>query len=321
MKLCKIDLIPQITSLDNLYNAFMLSKKRKKNRRDIFNFQLNLLENLLSLQSDLQSGNYKPQPYNSFMIYEKKPRMIYAPSFRDLVAQRAVYEVIYPIIAKRLDLRCFGCVRGKGLAQARDYLAKCVTSKRKGYYLQIDIKKYFYSINHAILEEILRDYFSDEALIRILMKFCEAKKGVGIPLGSLIAQVYGLVYLSRLDFYARECLKISHFMRFVDDFIAFFDSEKEAKEALCQIQIYLYHTLKLRLSHAIIAPCFGGLSALGFHALPFKVLVSTSTYRSFSKALLKGDINVARSLLGQSYHTQSLKAQLAIAKRWLKRLA
>ena len=82
---------------ENLYQAFLNARKGKRNKRACFEFEKSLGAELYKLRSELYDGSYEPRPYFTFTVQEVKPRTIYAPAFRDVVVQHAIYKIIYPI--------------------------------------------------------------------------------------------------------------------------------------------------------------------------------------------------------------------------------
>jgi hypothetical protein len=87
-------------SEENLYKAYLDARKGKRKKCACFLFEKNLGANLEELYQKIHSNNYKPEPYFKFEVYEPKRRIIYAPAFKDIVVQHAIYRIIYSIFNK-----------------------------------------------------------------------------------------------------------------------------------------------------------------------------------------------------------------------------
>jgi len=99
---------------DALYKAYLSSRKRKRKKSAVYKFEKDLGANLSRLHQELQDGSYNPRPYKTFYVHDPKPRLIFAPHFRDVVVQHAMYSVLYPIMDKTFCFESFGCGMGKG---------------------------------------------------------------------------------------------------------------------------------------------------------------------------------------------------------------
>ena len=106
-----------------LLAAFHAAARHKHGKRACFNFEKRLASNLDALHRELSDYSYRPRSYYSFMVYEPKPRRIFAPAFRDLVVQHAIYAVIGPIFERGFIDQSFACRIGFGTHKAADYRA------------------------------------------------------------------------------------------------------------------------------------------------------------------------------------------------------
>jgi retron-type reverse transcriptase len=87
-------------TMDALSQAYLDARRGKRKKRACFEFGIDLGGNLQKLHDEIHSGSYAPTPYRKFIVHEPKERVIYAPAFRDIVVQHAIYRVIYPIFDK-----------------------------------------------------------------------------------------------------------------------------------------------------------------------------------------------------------------------------
>src|SRR5262249_9014767 len=106
------------------------------------------------LQAELQSQTYRLGPYRTFTIYDAKPRLISAAPYRDRVVHHALCNIIEPIFERIFIHDSYACRKGKGTHAAAHRLTQFM--QNNDYPLQCDIRKYFPSIDHAILKSLLR---------------------------------------------------------------------------------------------------------------------------------------------------------------------
>ena len=146
------NLFEKTFSKENLQLAYLDARKGKRKKKSCFEFEINLGVNLMGLFNRIHDGFYKPDPYFQFTVYEPKERLIYAPSFRDVVIQHAIYRIVYDIFNKTFIDTNFACRVGYGTHKASDYTQKALRYYDKELYtLKLDIRKFFHSIDRTIL--------------------------------------------------------------------------------------------------------------------------------------------------------------------------
>ena len=95
-----IELSPLVHSWENLMLAYREAARGKRGKAPAARFEFNLADELIALQTELESGTYRPQPYHSFYIHEPKRRLISAAPFRDRVVHHALYNLIEPLFER-----------------------------------------------------------------------------------------------------------------------------------------------------------------------------------------------------------------------------
>src|ERR1035437_7066874 len=85
-----------IISVENLLEAWKEFQSGKKSRKDVQEFELRLMGNILSLHRDLSTKMYKHSPYEAFNISDPKPRNIHKATVRDRLLHHALYRTLYP---------------------------------------------------------------------------------------------------------------------------------------------------------------------------------------------------------------------------------
>jgi hypothetical protein len=183
-------------------------------------YRENLDENLRFLRDGLADGSFPFGEYHSFEVRDPKTRMIHAPAFRERVAQHAIFNLCEPIMEKKLVDDCFACRKGKGTHGALKRAQ--VFARRYKWYLKLDVRRYFDSVVHSQLLEMLGRVFKDAHLLKLFAQIIggyETERGRGLPIGSLASQFFANHYLSQLDRTCKQVLRVPGYLRYMDDFI------------------------------------------------------------------------------------------------------
>lgn len=213
-------------------------------------------QNWDALYLDLRTGHYKPKPVRRVVI--PKPdggeRNLGVPTVLDRAIQQAVAQVLLPIYEPKFSDRSFGFRPGRS-AQAA--IARLKDDCVQGYTwaVDIDLSKYFDTINHDLLMEILRRDIEDETLLILIKHFL--KSGVmvdglvhateeGSPQGGNLSPLLANIYLNEFDRTMEE--RGHRFVRYADDILVLMPTKKGATRVMETCRKYLEGTLKLRLN-------------------------------------------------------------------------
>lgn len=309
------NLFGQAFSKDNLYQAYLDARRGKRGKRACFEFEVNLGANLAGLYAEVHSGSYQPQPYFKFMVYEPKPRIIYAPAFRDIVLQHAIYRVIYPIFDRTFISTSFACRNGYGTHKASNYTQQALRQYDSDLYiLKLDVRKFFYSIDRQILQDLIERKIKDRRLIEMMMLFADTGDPLGIPIGNLLSQLYALIYLSPLDHFIKRVLKVRHYVRYVDDMVLVGLIREQALACKELIVEFLKTHLQLELSKSTIQRIKRGVNFVGYRTWKTKRIIRKYSLYKFSRRLKAGDQQAVVSLLGHAKATDSLPYMLRLIK-------
>lgn len=294
-------------TIENLYEGFLQAKKSKQKKKDCYDFENNLTEELFSLYDELHNGTYHPRGYKTFTVKEPKERVIHAPAFRDTVVQHAIYTIIYPIYNKTFIDHSYACRKNKGTHKASYYTQKCLrNSEDNSYTLKLDIRKFFYNINRNILKKLLELKIKDKRFINILMMFTEMITKLGIPIGNLLSQIYSLIYLNPLDHFIKRILKVKKYVRYVDDFILIGLTRDECLYYKKLIILFLKEKLQLKLSKSTIQKVKKGLNFVGYRIWKTKKFIRKFSLYKFRKLVKQNKQESVVSILGHAKFTNSL---------------
>jgi len=193
------------------------------------------------------------------------------------VIHHSLVAATEPIFDRQMIYDSFACRKGKGSHAALerlDHFWRSCEERGDAYTLQLDVSKYFFNIRHDILFKILCRPIREtnvQALIEVILKSLSTgdRPGIGIPIGNLTSQLWANVYLDQLDHFAKERLRIPHYIRYMDDVAIFANSKTELWEWLEEIKDFLNNQLGLGLNprRTHIHPAREGIPWLGFHIL------------------------------------------------------
>ena len=150
----------------------------------------------------------------------------------------------------------FSCRLEKGTHKAinrfRSFAYKVSKNNTKTcWVLKCDIKKFFASINHKILKDILAEYIPDKDILWLLSEiidsFYSANSGVGLPLGNLTSQLLVNIYMNKFDQFVKHRLKAKYYIRYADDFIILSRDKIWLERLLLEIKSFLENNLKLSI--------------------------------------------------------------------------
>lgn len=226
---------------------------------------------------------YKPSRFHVFVVQDPKLREIFAPAFRDRLAQQWLISLIEPIINKQFIDDNFANRKKKGTHAAIKRSQYFMRKNINTHYCQIDIKSFFPSIDRTILLNLWKkwfmkfsydsltlsqiDYVATQIITQcavepypiisgkkeLLLKIPRnkslfyVKKGMGLPIGSLSSQFFSNLYLNELDQYIKHELKIKSYLRYVDDMMILGNNPKELITQKNKIDLFLQEKLHLSL--------------------------------------------------------------------------
>ena len=314
-----------IISLENLLEAWEEFIKGKRNKKDVQEFERDLMANIIVLHDELVAKTYEHSAYEFFKIYDPKPRDIHKATVRDRLLHHALYRKLYPFFELTFIADSFSCRLRKGTHKALDrfqsFARKASCNHTKSVWvLKCDVRKFFASIDQAILLAILEEYILDEditvLLSEIIGSFYSMTKGIGLPLGNLTSQLFVNIYMNEFDQFVKHGLKAEYYIRYADDFVIF-DADKSCLESLLsKTSDFLQEKLKLTLhpDKVFIKTVSSGVDFLGWVHFPDHRVLRTAAKRRMFRRLQesKAKPETVQSYVGMIGHgnCQKLKDQI-----------
>lgn len=324
-------LYPQIYDFETLYKAYLSARKGKRYARDCLEFTTNLEENLIDIQNHLIYKTYQCGRYREFYVYEPKKRLIMAPPFRDRIVHHAICSVVEPLFEQAYIYDSYACRVGKGTHAGADrvteFLRKAHKNWGKVYVLKADVSKYFPSINHDVLRQLLRKRIRCRDTLWLMDTIIASAADsddpdpVGIPIGNLTSQMFANIYLNELDHFAKEVLCIKYYVRYMDDFIVLHHSKACLWQWRREIEEFLDCRLRLKLNRKTgIFPASQGIDFLGYRIWKTHRLLRKSSikrarrgFKKLAREYADGSIPVERvrasvvSWIGHAEHADTYR--------------
>lgn len=281
-------LFTQLTSFDNLFECWLKSRRNKSQRIRVQRFNEDPLRHLVKIGQLLRARQYEFGPYKTFIVREKKFRLVVDAPMKDRIVHWMLYSYMLPIWEPRFIHDTYGNLPGRGTHAAVKRLAQFARSAGGRYALQMDISKYFYSVNHELLKERVLRYIGDHDIRQLLTSLVDSfitdesydhlfpadsmyrrTLAKGMPIGNLPSQLFANIYLNGFDHWMKEVVGARRYIRYVDDIVVLADDADELRDIQRRATEYLaadgltVHPNKIRL-----APTAAGIPFLGYVVWP-----------------------------------------------------
>ena len=312
-----------VIGLENLLESWKEFLKGKRKRRDVQEFSLSLMDNIIQLHQDLANHTYNHGSYQAFLINDPKPRQIHKSLVRDRLLHHAIYRVLYPFFDRVFTSDSFSCRNKKGTHKALNRFRQFshITSKNNTvtcWVLKCDIRKFFENIDHDILLSIFKEYIKEGSIIwlleRIVRSFSSAL-GRGLPLGNLTSQLFINIYMNEFDQFVKHSLKVKYYIRYADDFVVLSQDKSWLEELLPKISDFLSEHFKLDIhpDKVFIKTLASGVDFLGWVHFPdHRVLRTTTKRRMLKKIKQNPKPKTLNSYLGLMKHGNTRKIKKMI---------
>ncbi len=277
-------------TFQGVYQAYTACRKRKRATANAQRYDMNLLEHLVDTEQAIRQRRYCPATSICFVAQQPKAREIYAADFSDRVVHHwlvprleVLYEpmFIHDVYSNRKDKGTH-----KAVKRLQGFMRSLCSQRNDVFFLQLDIKNFFNSINREILYGLLKKRLAKSQrngkitveqqnvmqwLCWRILTHNSASKAInkshawqwanvpphkrlenaapkcGLPIGNLTSQFFANVYLNELDQFVKHDLKCRYYLRYVDDFILLSDDKAELLQWQGRIVNFLTQCLQLHL--------------------------------------------------------------------------
>lgn len=314
------DLQDGIFSFRNIYRGYLDCRKNKRTSINALKFEINAEANILKLERELRDKTYRPSRSILFAATKPKQREIFAADFRDRIVHHILIERLEKIWEPIFIHDSYACRDNKGTHKAVKRLQKFLrqitnNGKMRAYFLQLDIKDFFTSIDKELLFAIIQNKVSNPETLwlaeKVLFWDCTRSyiaKGRqqllfnipynkslfgksnlrGLPIGNLTSQFFANIFLNQLDQFIKHTLKAHFYLRYADDFVLLSQDKDELLLWKEEIKNFLAKRLNLQLHprRQKLQPISNGIDFLGYIIRPHYILVRRRVINNL-KAKLK----------------------------------
>jgi retron-type reverse transcriptase len=264
------------------------AKKNKAQSARVQRFDADPLRYLVAIQQRLRARQFTFGPYKAFVVREKKFRHVIDAPMKDRVVHWMLYQYLLPIWAPRFIHDTYGNLPGRGTHAAVERLATFCRGAGARWALQLDISKYFYSVDHELLKARALRYIGDHDLRQLITALIDSFRtdatydhlfdensayrrtsAKGMPIGNLSSQLFANIFLADFDTWVKSSLRARRYIRYVDDLVVIADSQDELRAIKAEMVGKLaadgltVHPRKVR-----IAPVSAGVPFLGYVVWP-----------------------------------------------------
>ena len=281
-----------ISNILNIYEKEI--SKNIKNKRKLYDFEINKMAYVTSIINLLKNGCVGHNKYNIFLIREPKVRLVMSLPVKDKVINHFLTRyILEDKLSKYLDDRNIATRKNMGTDYGVKLIKKYINilkNKYNNFYiLKIDISKYFYSIDHNILKELLRDKL-DADEYKVISKIIDSTNqkyindninkiiannnvdipiynyGKGLPIGNMTSQFLSIFYLYKLDHYIVHDLKLKYYVRYMDDFVIMDSDLNKLKNVkkIIESKLNKEYNLNINSKKTFISSINNGFSFLGY---------------------------------------------------------
>ena len=279
-----------------------LGKRRQPN---VARFLMDLEPELLRLRRELVAGAWRPGRYRVFSVRDPKPRTICAAPFRDRVVHHALCAVLEPVFERYAIYDSYACRPGKGTLAALRRAQR--HARRHAYFAKLDVRRYFQSVDHAVLRALLRRLIADRRVLGVLDAVLDggapgSPPGSGLPIGNLTSQHLANLYLGPLDHHVKEVVRVPGYCRYMDDLLLFGANKGAVAGWVGRVERFAREQLHLALKSeaTLLAPVSEGVPFLGFRLFPGVVRLDKRRVRRLRRRLAALDQAVADGRLDEA---------------------
>lgn len=261
--------------MNDLFDIYKDISKNIKNKNQLLEFEKTKLINLNEIKKEIETGNIKDIKYNIFYVKEPKIRIVMSSDIKEKIIDHYITKhILQPKLTKYLQEENFATRKYYGTNKALNKIHKDLEYFKKYnnfYFLKIDIKSYFYTIDHNVLKSLLKNYLTLFEF-KLISKIIDAtnqeyinkqikslnikekdkkyyKKEKGLVLGAMSSQFLAIFYLYKIHHYIKHDLKILHFGIYMDDYYLIHQDKEYLKYTLNILELKLKEEYKLKLNN------------------------------------------------------------------------
>lgn len=309
------NLYQNICSIENLKLADKRARKGKRFQYGVLEHDKQSDTNISTLHELLKNKTYTTSKYKTTIIHEPKERLVCKlPYFPDRIAHHAAMNDLEAIFTSLFTADTYSCIKGKGIRGAADAVIEALKDViGTKYCLKLDVQKFYASIDHDILKQLLRRKFKDRDLLWLLDGIIDSADGV--PIGNYLSQYFANFYLTYFDHWIKEAKGVRYYFRYADDLVILSDNKPSLHQLLYDIKQYLNDYLKLTVkgNYQVFPIEARGIDFVGYRFYHTHTLLRKGIKKNFARM-------IARRKNSQSIASYKGWAKYCNSKHLIKKL-
>jgi len=309
------NLFERIISVENLRLADEKARRGKLRSFGVIHHDKNREANIWHLHKMLKNKTYRTSAYEVFTIRDPKEREIYRlPYYPDRIVHHAIMNVLEPIWMSIFTANTHACIKGRGIYSAYKSVKTALIDKENTRYcLKIDIRKFYLTIDHAILKRLIRKKIKCKDTLELLDQIIDTAPGV--PIGNFLSQYFANLFLAYFDHWIKEVICVKYYIRYADDMVFFHADKAYLHDLLAKINNYLKEELNLELkANYQIFPVEGsevkgrGIDFVGYVFRHSHILLRKSIKQRFARRMASRglDLKAYAAYWGWAKHCNSI---------------
>ena len=280
------NLFSKIVDLDNIALAHKNAKKGKNHYVEVQEVEKDPERYIKEIHDMLVNKTFTTSKYKTKLIHEPKKRTIYKlPYFPDRIVHHMVMNIIQPIWDNVFIYDLYSAIPGKGLhagvLKLRRFLKDIENTQ---YCLKFDIKRFYPSVNHDIMFELVKRKIKCNDTLWLLEDIIRSPNGnTNLPIGNYLSQYFSNIYLNWFDHWVKEEKGMRYYIRYCDDGVILHKSKNLLKSLLEEIENHLNEKLQLELNPKtqIFPVDVRGIDFLGYRSFRDYTLLRKSSATRF----------------------------------------
>ena len=284
------NLYKQMYSMENIELAHKNARKGKSHYSEVKMVNNNTDKYFTEIHEMLKNKTFKNSEYKMFIKTDSKKsrEILKLPYFPDRIIHHCIMNILEPIWMKILIKDTYSSLKGRGIHKGLKRIKQALEDREGTQYcLKIDVKKFYPSIDHNILKQIIRKKIKDEDILWLLDEIIDSASGV--PIGNYLSQYFGNLYLSGLDHWLKEQKGCKYYFRYCDDLVILHHDKNHLSNLRKEISEYLKTELNLELKSnwQVFPTNVRGIDFLGYRFFHDYTLVRKSIVKNFKKKMKK----------------------------------
>lgn len=225
-------------SKENIKEAILRASKGKRKRIVVMRILLDIDHYVDEIYNMMWSYSFTPSPYTKKTIKDGasgKIRELSKPLFYpDHIIHWCIYLTLYPILVKSLIPKTYSSLKGRGQIYGQRFIKKQLRNKRATkYYLKVDIRKFYPSVNTDKLMIMLERKTKDKKMLNLIHSILKMENG--LPIGMILSQLLANYYLSDIDM----TFNSKYYNRYADDIVIFGSNKRKLHQVRKKLSMEL----------------------------------------------------------------------------------